>query len=63
MATLTRSYSIDGALAIVLGCLKRDGRRFLKIGSVSSRKSLIHPEYVFGSPRENHLHASGLRAI
>jgi hypothetical protein len=45
MGTWKKSLISGGVVEIVLGCSRNDGKRSLKIGLVSSRKSLTHPEF------------------
>jgi len=44
MAMWRKSLISGGVVEIVLGYSRNDGKRSLRIGSESSRKSLTHPE-------------------
>jgi hypothetical protein len=41
-----KSLISDGVVEIVLGYSRKDGKRSLKIGLESSRRSLIHPGFL-----------------
>jgi hypothetical protein len=46
MGMWRKSLISGGVVEIVLGYSRNDGKRSLKTGSESSRKSLTHPEFL-----------------